>query len=326
MNWNQLQYIVTTAQEKSVTKAAKKLFISQPSLTLSIQNLEKELGVELFERNRSSLTLTYAGQLYYDWALSTLHAKERLGERISDIRNEGSHLIRLGVSPHRSALLLPIILPRFYEMFPASEIYLEEKPTYQLRALLEEEKLDLMIDVPHPDTLTYTNTLLAQEHLVLAVPSSYMERFPQFSPDASMITLDPDAVHSRDASGSDTVPLQVFQDFPFFMMAEPQNLAALSRRIFESAGFMPQTRLVCNNILTALDLVQKQLGIVIAPGICSYPDYKLDGVRYFSMDPQMAGQMDIRQICLIYRKSIYLHAGLKALIDLFIEVAPRMYG
>ena len=43
-------------------------------MTLSIQNLEKELGVELFERNRGSLALTYAGQLYYDWALSTLHA------------------------------------------------------------------------------------------------------------------------------------------------------------------------------------------------------------------------------------------------------------
>ena len=81
MNWNQLQYIVTTAQEKSITKAAKKLFISQPSLTLSIQNLEKELGVELFERNRGSLALTYAGQLYYDWALSTLHARERLSDR-----------------------------------------------------------------------------------------------------------------------------------------------------------------------------------------------------------------------------------------------------
>ena len=61
MNWNQLQYIVTTAQEKSITRAAKKLFISQPSLTLSIQNLEKELGVEPFERSRGSLTLTYAG-------------------------------------------------------------------------------------------------------------------------------------------------------------------------------------------------------------------------------------------------------------------------
>ena len=128
MNWNQLQYIVTTAQEKSITKAAKKLFISQPSLTLSIQNLEKELGVELFERNRGSFTLTYAGQLYYDWALSTLHAKERLGDRLGDIREGHSHLIRLGISPHRSATLLPVILPRFYKKFPASEIFLEEKP------------------------------------------------------------------------------------------------------------------------------------------------------------------------------------------------------
>ena len=75
MNWNQLQYIITTAQEKSITRAAKKLFISQPSLTLSIQNLEKELGVELFERSRGAMTLTYAGRLYYDWALNTLHSR-----------------------------------------------------------------------------------------------------------------------------------------------------------------------------------------------------------------------------------------------------------
>lgn len=320
MNWNQLQYIVTTAQEKSITKAAKKLFISQPSLTLSIQNLEKELGVELFERNRGSLTLTYAGQLYYNWALNTLHTREGLSDRLSDIREGHSHLIRLGISPHRSAILLPVILPRFYEMFPASEIFLEEKPTFQLRALLEEEKLDLIIDVPHPDTLGFTNMFLADEHLILAVPSSYMENFTQFSSDASMITLDPDT------ASPDVVPLQLFRDYPFFMLSDPQNLAALSRRIYESAGFLPQTRLVCNNIFTALNMVQKQLGIVIAPGICAHPDHALEGIRYFHMDPQMAGQIDVRQICLIHRKSLYLHAGLKALIDLFIEYTPRMYG
>ena len=205
-------------------------------------------------------------------------------------------------------------------MFPASEIFLEEKPTYQLRTLLEEEKLDLMIDVPHPDTLGYVNTFLAEEHLVLAVPASYMDQYTQFSPTASMITLDPAT------AAPDVVPLQLFQDFPFFMLSDPQNLSALSRRIYESAGFMPQTRLVCNNIFTALNMVQKQLGIVIAPGICAHPDHALEGVRYFHMDPQMAGQMDVRQICLVYRKSLYLHAGLKALIDLFIKYAPEMYG
>lgn len=319
MNWNQLQYIITTAQEKSITRAAKKLFISQPSLTLSIQNLEKELGVELFERNRGALNLTFAGQLFYDWALNTLHSREQLDARIGDIKEEGSHLIRLGISPHRSSILLPRILPRFYELFPYSEIFLEEKPTYQLRTMLEEEQLDLIIDVPHPDSLNYQNIVLAQEHLVLAVPEVYIKELPEITPEAQVVTMDPSKVTEM------VVPMQCFTNLPFFMLAEPQNLTALSRRIYESAGFLPQTRLVCRNIVTALGLVKSGLGIVIAPEIYSHPEYAQEGIRYFRIDPLMADQIDVRQICLVYRKSLYLHAGLKTLIDLFVELAPEVY-
>ena len=319
MNWNQLQYIVTTAQEKSISKAAKKLYISQPSLTLSIQNLEKELGVVLFERTRGALSLTYAGQLYYDWALNTLHSREQLGARIDDIKEQTSHQIRLGISPHRSTILLPAILPDFYAQFPKSELRIEERPTYQLRALMEEEKLDLIIDVPQPDTLNYQNILLAQEHLVLAVPESFIKKLPEISPEAHMITTDPSKVTNE------VVDLQCFGELPFFMQTEPQNLAAQSRRIYESAGFFPRTRLVCNNISTALDLVKSQLGIVLAPEIYSLPGHAQEGVRYFRMDPQMTDQIDMRQICLVYRKSLYLHAGLKTLISLFVERTPGIY-
>ncbi len=319
MNWNQLQYIVTTAQEKSISKAAKKLFISQPSLTLSIQNLEKELGVVLFTRTRGALTLTYPGQLYYDWALNTLHSRQQLDARIDDIKEQSSHQIRLGISPHRSTILLPAILPDFYSQFPTSELRIEERPTYQLRALMEEEKLDLIIDVPHPDTLNFQNILLAQEHLVLAVPESFIEKLPEVSPEAHMITTDPSKVTRE------VVTLQSFGELPFFMQTEPQNLAAQSRRIYESAGFFPRTRLVCNNISTALDLVKSQLGIVLAPEIYSLPGHAQEGVRYFRMDPQMAEQIDVRQICLVYRRSLYLHAGLKALISLFVERTPGIY-
>ena len=319
MNWNQLQYIVTTAQEKSISKAAKKLYISQPSLTLSIQNLEKELGVVLFERTRGALSLTYAGQLYYDWALNTLHSREQLGARIDDIKEQTSHQIRLGISPHRSTILLPAILPDFYAQFPKSELRIEERPTYQLRALMEEEKLDLIIDVPQPDTLNYQNILLAQEHLVLAVPESFIKKLPEISPEAHMITTDPSKVTNE------VVDLQCFGELPFFMQTEPQNLAAQSRRIYESAGFFPRTRLVCNNISTALDLVKSQLGIVLAPEIYSLPGHAQEGVRYFRMDPQMTDQIDVRQICLVYRKSLYLHAGLKTLISLFVERTPGIY-
>lgn len=121
------------------------------------------------------------------------------------------------------------------------------------------------------------------------------------------------------------VPMQYFGELPFFMLAEPQNLTALSRRIYESAGFLPQTRLVCRNIVTALGLVKSGIGIVIAPEIYSHPEYAQEGIRYFRIDPLMADQIDVRQICLVYRKSLYLHAGLKTLIDLFVELAPDVY-
>ena len=58
MNWNQIQYIIVTAEEKNMTRAAKKLYISQPSLSISIKQLETELGKELFVRQNGQLELT----------------------------------------------------------------------------------------------------------------------------------------------------------------------------------------------------------------------------------------------------------------------------
>ena len=102
MNWNQLQYVITIAEEKSITKAAQKLYISQPSLSLSIQALEKETGIPLFERNRGEMKLTYAGSLFYEWAISTLHSHTQLEWKLGDIVSGSRTLIRLGLSPHRS--------------------------------------------------------------------------------------------------------------------------------------------------------------------------------------------------------------------------------
>lgn len=99
MNWNQLQYVITIAEEKSITKAAQKLYISQPSLSLSIQALEKETGIPLFERNRGEMKLTYAGSLFYEWAISTLHSHTQLEWKLGDIVSGSRTLIRLGLSP-----------------------------------------------------------------------------------------------------------------------------------------------------------------------------------------------------------------------------------
>ena len=110
MNWNQLQYVLTIVQEKNITKAAQKLYLSQPSLSMSLKNLEEELGVEIFERKKGVLELTYAGELFCHWAEDSLRSKQILSDQLSDISSNARHKIRLGISPHRSLILLPDVL------------------------------------------------------------------------------------------------------------------------------------------------------------------------------------------------------------------------
>ena len=107
MNINQMKYVVVLAEEKSFTKAAKKLFISQPSLSKSIKLLEEELATELFER--PTLKLTYSGEIFVRKVRNILKDIENVKVQISDITKEmKSHLI-VGVPSHRCYYFIPKI-------------------------------------------------------------------------------------------------------------------------------------------------------------------------------------------------------------------------
>lgn len=121
MNWNQLRYVLTIAEEKSITRAAQRLYLTQPSLSLSLKALEEELGTPLFTRGPDGLEPTYAGSLFCAWAAETDISFGRLNDKLSDIASGRRQLLRLGVSPHRGNLLLPTILSAFTGSSPAAK-------------------------------------------------------------------------------------------------------------------------------------------------------------------------------------------------------------
>lgn len=302
MNWNQLQYIITIADEKSITKAAQKLFISQPSLSLSLRSLEKELGTILFERSHGELNLTYAGTLFYEWALSTLHSQQQLTHKLSDISNNSRQLIRLGISPHRSSIMLPPILERFFCEFPNCEIQVVEQPTYILKNLLENNQLDFMIDVPNPDTINYESELLTEEKIVLAIPSRFLQSL-------NISTI------------KETVSLEETASIPYIMLSSNHVIGKLSRKICESYLFQPEVRLTCVNLETVLTLVSQQLGAAFVPDIFAKQKRFEPAIRYFSIRQFC----ETRQICIIYPKRLYQSKQLKVLLNLFRETVPTLY-
>lgn len=306
MNWNQLQYVITIAQEKNITRAARKLFISQPSLSLSIQSLEKETGVTLFERNHGEMVLTYAGKLFYEWAVSTLQSNHQLNIKLSDISEQKRQLIRIGISPHRSGIILPSVLEKFCLEFPSCEIHIFEKPTYLLKKLLENNEIDLLIDVAHPDNINFQSDLLIKEEIILAVPGNFAEKIIPNPADSEFLP---------------ELELKQLSSFPFIMLSEDHVLGNMSRKMCEAAAFHPDICLICSNIETALTLTSRQLGITFIPEIFARQNRFSSQIRYYSI----RHFHDVRQICLVYRKKLYKHTQMSALIRLFQQITPDLY-
>lgn len=303
MNWKQLQYVLAVEEEGSVTKAAKKLYLAQPSLSLSIKALEEELAVSLFEREQGTMRLTYAGQLFCDWAKSTIHSYEQLERKLTDVAEGRRCLLRVGVNPHRSAILMPGILEAFYAMHPACEVHLDEQPTSILRKRLEERLLDVLLDTPHPDEMNYISEKLEMERILLAVPERFAAKLP------------PELRQAR------KLPLQALQDFPFIMMEEDQGMGNMARHICAKVHFEPDVRLVCVGIENALRLAQHQLGVIFIPEIFSLNSEYTMNLRYYSIE----GIQPERQICLVYPRDTYQNRYLKDLLQLFREQIARTY-
>lgn len=303
MNWNQLEYILTVAEEKNITHAAERLHITQPSLSMSIKALEREFDVTLFERHQGELQLTYAGQLFCKWAQSTLCSYQAMSTKLHDIAHQRCHFFSLGISPHRSSILLPPILSQFYQQYPNCELQIVEHPTHILRQLLEERKLDIIIDIPHPDTINYENTLLVQERVILAIPVSFAQK------------LSPAILQTGQ------IFLSQLSQFPFILLPPNQVLGAISRKMCDAVSFFPNVRLTCISVERALALASEQLGITFVPEIFAHQHRFNDKIVYCTVN----GFQSARELCLIHQKNLYQPQALQSLIQIFQTTVPAIY-
>ena len=107
MDFRELRYVVAVADCSSITQAARQLFISQPSLSYALGQIEKEMGVKLFDRSRQPLVLTEAGRLYVKTARHILQEERELKNRLTDLKDGQGAQIRLGIPSERPNTRIP---------------------------------------------------------------------------------------------------------------------------------------------------------------------------------------------------------------------------
>lgn len=145
MTSRELLYVKTVAEENSISKAAKKLYIAQPSLSQALQKLEEQLGTPLFNRTTSGLNLTYAGERYYHMAGQILKIYEDFESEISDMNNLKTGRIHLGITNHLGILTLPQTVKQFREICPFIELQITEDNTDGLEKRLVMGELDFVV-------------------------------------------------------------------------------------------------------------------------------------------------------------------------------------
>ena len=145
MNLKQAQYVKTIAECGSITAAAKKLFVSQPSLSQMLRQLEQETGLPIFDRSTAPLRLTYAGEKYLHAAERMLAANAELESQLREIRQEHAGRLRLGISITRAMQVMPLVLPVFQQQYPNVTLELTERGSGYLEELLRMGNIDLAL-------------------------------------------------------------------------------------------------------------------------------------------------------------------------------------
>ena len=154
MNLKQLEAFVQVAEGGSFSKAAKQLFLTQPTISAHISSLEKELNARLFVRNTKEVKLSDDGKELYRYARQMIDLQKKIEERFETGKSESKHLITIAASTIPAQYLLPEILMKFNERYPKEQVKLLETDSSQVVTKI----IDHMVDVG------FTGTVLEKKH------------------------------------------------------------------------------------------------------------------------------------------------------------------
>ncbi len=138
----QLEYLLAVANFGSFSIASEHCFVTQPSLSMQIKNLEEELGVTLLDRSKKPVIPTQAGEVVLERARRTLAAYNNIREAVNEMKGEVSGHLSLGVIPTVAPYLLHKFLPRFMSRYPKVELEIREMVTADICAALNRDAID----------------------------------------------------------------------------------------------------------------------------------------------------------------------------------------
>lgn len=269
MNISELECIVEIAKCGSLTKAANRLFIQQPTLSKIVLRIEEELKTPLFQRTGRQLVLTPAGEYFVNQSKQILSIYNEIGYGIENIISSNSSIIRMGIPNSRGNYVISSVIPEFRKIYPNVRIVIDLNNTSSLIKKLEDGNLDIILINYHFEKLNLDYECVGEDEMVLVVPSGHR-----------LIKL---AKH-RDGFRFPFIETADWAEEPFIIAGEMLHSGRYCSLFFERNHISPPIVLEIRNISQIMLAVKNGLGISIVPSI---PENNLEpssGLVYLSID------------------------------------------
>lgn len=302
MQIEQLEYMVALAEEKSFSAAAKRLYISQPSLSQSVKSLEQQLGVELLRRTTSEMSFTYAGEEFVDTARKILDLKNRYIAKINDINNLQAGKLTIGVPNYRGAIILPQTLPLFSQKYPKVTISVIETTSSSLEELTAKGRTDISILQLPISSKNLSYEYITTEKLLLAAPPGHnvCHKYQESKQDFSHLP---------------TINISRLKDEPFILLKYEHRMRQTCDKLFKYANITPNICLEVNNLLTAQQLVAHNLGFTFIAETAAKFSSQEPSPIYFRLS-----DVDIQwPLVVAYRKESYISNIVREYINIVKE-------
>ncbi|MBV9504037.1 MAG: LysR family transcriptional regulator [Acidobacteriia bacterium] len=238
-----LEVFLTIATEKSFSRAAQKLYRTQPAVSLALQRLEQELGEKLIDRGPKDFTLTDAGRTVLDYAYRFLNLEQELGNSLAELRDKSAGRLTIGAN-ESAALYLLRHIEQYRELYPKVKITIRRSLSSRIPAELLDGNLELGVLSydPHDDRI--------RAHKIYS--------------DALALVVSP----KHRLSHRKNVPMSELGEETFIAHNVLSPYRELVIRVFREHNVPLQIDIEMPTIETIRKLVQSNLGVAFLPRMC----------------------------------------------------------
>lgn len=290
-----MEYVYAVYQERSFSKAAQKLFVSQPWLSSVVKKVEQQIQLPIFNRSTTPISLTEAGACYIETVERIMAMQTEMRQRLSELSAQSGTTLHIGSSMFFCTYVLPRILTEFREKYPQITLSFSEGDSAAMMRRLQEGQLDFLLESELPDSPALDSLVWATEQMVLAVPDTYAinEELTDYR-----YTFAEFLRSRKEGWAKPAVPLSLFQRENFLLLKRGNDSYKRGVAICKNAGFVPKVTSYLEQMMTAYYLVCEGRGIAFLRS--TIPEYvtPTDRVVFYGLDDPMAQ----RELYLTFRK------------------------